>query len=77
MRESTAESRSQLVLEAEQNAEHVGVKGGGAAKTNESPVLKVLLSRVQELIGRASDAGASSTGVRNERRNASEGTQHP
>jgi putative transposase len=35
------------------------------------------IPRVQELIGLASDAGARSTGVRNERRNASEGTQHP
>jgi LysR family hca operon transcriptional activator len=48
----------------------------GHSKTNESPVLKVLLSRVQELIGLASNAGARSTGVRNERRDASEGTQH-
>jgi LysR family hca operon transcriptional activator len=41
----------------------------GHSKTNESPLLKVFLSRVQELIGLASDAGARS--------NASRGTQHP
>jgi LysR family hca operon transcriptional activator len=34
----------------------------GHSKTNESPVLKVFLSRVQELIGLASDAGARNTG---------------
>jgi LysR family transcriptional regulator, hca operon transcriptional activator len=36
----------------------------GHSKTNESPVLKVFLSRLQELIGLASDAGARITGVR-------------
>jgi LysR family hca operon transcriptional activator len=47
----------------------------GYSKTNESPVLKVFLSRVQELIGLASDAGARSTGViTNEWRNTAEGT---
>src|SRR6202166_565542 len=46
----------------------------GHSKTNESPVLKVFLSRVPELIGLASDAGARRTCVRNERRTASDGT---
>jgi LysR family transcriptional regulator, hca operon transcriptional activator len=35
----------------------------GHSKANESPVLKVFLSRLQELIGLASDAGARITGV--------------
>jgi LysR family transcriptional regulator, hca operon transcriptional activator len=48
----------------------------GHSKTNQSPVLKVFLSRLQELIGLASDATARSTSARIERRSAPEETQH-
>lgn len=49
----------------------------GHSKTNESPVLKVFLSRVQELIGLASDAGARSTGVRKPRAQDASSTNPP